>query len=113
MADTIDVFEGNLGKRHEDGAQLKEFLEGERWGLLMGNIERSIKGRPFVFEMYPSVPLLTRFDFPTSGPFYFGDEPSSVDFFLAATLDWRMAHIFEPLRASKGPTLNEISIPES
>jgi glutathione S-transferase len=74
-ADIVDCFEGNLGKNNEDGAALKSFLAGDRWKALMGNIERSIKG-----------------------PYYFGEKPSAVDFFLLQHMDWRTANVFEPLK---------------
>lgn len=74
--DIVDTFEGNLGKNNEQGPALKAFLEGPRFAALMGNLERAIKG-----------------------PYYFGEEPSAVDFFLLAHLDWRIAQVFEPLKA--------------
>lgn len=75
MLDVIDVFEGNLGSKNENGRDLREFLNGERWSRLMFNVERSIKG-----------------------PFYFGDKPSCADFLLLAHLDWRINQIFDPLK---------------
>ena len=77
--DIVDTFEGNLGKNNENGATLKAFLTGDRYRFLMANIERSIKG-----------------------PFYFGDQPSAVDFFLTQHMDWRMSNVFDPLKAT-GP----------
>lgn len=74
--DIVDTFEGNLGKNNENGESLKSFLDGDRYKALMGNLERSIKG-----------------------PFYFGDQPSSVDFFLTQHMDWRCANVFDPLKA--------------
>jgi len=74
--DIIDVFEGGIGKNNEEGATLKKYLEGDRFKTLMANLERSIKG-----------------------PFYFGDTPSAVDFFLVQHMDWRCLSIFEPLKA--------------
>jgi len=79
LADIIDVFEQNLGKNNESGPALKKFLEGERWRMLMGNLEAGIKG-----------------------PYYFGDEPCCVDFFLAAHLDWRTTTLFSPLKERHG-----------
>lgn len=79
MGDIVDVFENNLGKSNEDGATLKAFLTGERWEKLMSNIERSIMG-----------------------PYYFGGEPSAVDFFLLAHLDFRFAGLFERLQKQTG-----------
>lgn len=77
--DIVDAFEGNLGKKNEDGPTLKEFLSGSRWSSLMSNIERSIQG-----------------------PFYFGEEPSAVDFFLLQHLDWRGVSMFVPLKEKYG-----------
>lgn len=79
LSDIIDVFEQNLGKNNEQGPALKKFLEGDRWPLLMRNLEAGIKG-----------------------PYYFGDEPCCVDFFLAAHLDWRSVTLFNPLKAKHG-----------
>jgi len=78
-SDIVDVFEGNLGKKNEDGPTLKEFLEGSRWKALMCNLERGI-----------------------AGPFYFGDSPSAVDFFLLQHLDWRSSSLFDPLKSKYG-----------
>lgn len=74
-----DVFEGNLGKKNESGPDLKAFLEGPRWVQLMSTLERSIKG-----------------------PYFFGDTPCCVDFFLLAHLDARIPSIFEPLQEKYG-----------
>ena len=74
--DIVDTFENNLGKKNEDGAVLAEFLKGSRFESLMGNLERGIKG-----------------------PYYYGDEPSAVDFFLLQHLDWRCSQVFDPLKA--------------
>ena len=79
MADIVDTFEGNLGKHNEQGPALKKFLEGDRFQALMGNLERGIVG-----------------------PYYFGAEPSCVDFFLAAHMDWRVCSLFAPLKAKHG-----------
>lgn len=79
LTDIVDTFEGNLGKNNEHGPTLRKFLEGERWAQLMGNLERGIKG-----------------------PYYFGDTPCCVDFFLAAHLDWRATSLFVPLKERHG-----------
>ena len=79
MVDIVDTFEGNLGKSNEHGPTLKKFLEGERWPMLMKNLEAGIKG-----------------------PFYCGDAPCAVDFFLAAHVDSRKATLFDPLNAKHG-----------
>merc|ERR1719326_2176655 len=73
--DIVDTFEGGLGKNNEDGDALKKYL-ASRFKVQMGNLERSIKG-----------------------PYYFGDAPSPVDFFLCQHLDWRCANVFDPLKA--------------
>jgi len=77
--DIVDTFEGGVGKNNEDGKILKGFLEGPRFARLMGNVERGIKG-----------------------PYYFGDEPSGVDFFLLMHLDWRYRNVFNPLKDRYG-----------
>mmetsp|Transcript_41942 Transcript_41942/g.111716 ORF Transcript_41942/g.111716 Transcript_41942/m.111716 type:complete len:200 (+) Transcript_41942:417-1016(+) len=76
--DIVDTFEGGVGKNNEDGAALKKFIEGDRFARLMGNVERGIVG-----------------------PYYFGEEPSSVDFFLFSHLDWRTSNVFGPLKEKK------------
>lgn len=81
-SDIVDTFEAGLGKNNEDGATLKSYVEGPRWASLMGNIERSIVG-----------------------PYYFGAEPSSVDFFLLQHLDWRTTSMFTPLKERFGVDL--------
>jgi len=78
-ADCVDTFENGLGKNNEDGPTLKRYVEGDRWAALMGNIERSIVG-----------------------PYYFGAEPSAVDFFLLQHLDWRATSLFVPLKEKFG-----------
>lgn len=79
MADIVDTFEVGLGRQNEAGPTLKKFIEGGRFASLMGNIERGIKG-----------------------PYYFGEAPCCVDFFLAATLDWRTKQVFGPLLEKLG-----------
>ena len=79
MSDIVDTFEGNLGNNNEHGPTLKTFLEGERWTSLMTNLENGIVG-----------------------PFYFGAEPSCVDFFLAAHCDLRTMTLFNPLKEKYG-----------
>ena len=60
LIDLIDTFEGGLsGAKGKGGAAPKAFLEGDRWQALAGNVERSIQG-----------------------PFYFGESPTCVDFFV-------------------------------
>ena len=76
LLDIVDVFENGLGKKNEDGADLKEFLkEGGRWQQLMGNLEAGVG----------------------PGPYYFGATPSAVDFFLAHHIDIRVVTLFGPL----------------
>mmetsp|Transcript_31725 Transcript_31725/g.62928 ORF Transcript_31725/g.62928 Transcript_31725/m.62928 type:complete len:217 (-) Transcript_31725:84-734(-) len=88
LADIVDVFENNLGKKNEDGATLKEFLKpGGRWHQLMGNIEAGVG----------------------SGPYYFGsDQPSCVDFFLAHHIDIRVVTLFGPLAEATGQDLKAL-----
>lgn len=78
-ADIVDSFEGGLGKNNEAGPALKAFVEGPRCANLMSNVERGI-----------------------TGPFYFGEEPSTVDFFLLGHLDWRITSVFAPLKEKLG-----------
>jgi glutathione S-transferase len=77
--DIVDTFEGGVGKNNEDGPTLVAYLKGERFKSLMGNVERAIKG-----------------------PYYFGDAPSAVDFFLLQHLDWRTSSLFGPLKDKFG-----------
>jgi glutathione S-transferase len=79
ILDIVDTFEGGIGKSNEDGATLKAYLTGPRFASQMGNIERSI-----------------------AGPFYFGAEPSAVDFYLLMHLEMRTTSIFGPLRERFG-----------
>lgn len=80
LIDLIDTFEGGLsGAKGKGGAALKAFLEGDRWQALAGNVERSIQG-----------------------PFYFGESPTCVDFFLANIVDWHCANFLDRLEKEKG-----------
>ena len=81
-SDIVDTFEGGLGKNNEQGPTLKAYIEGPRWAAQMGNIERSIVG-----------------------PFYFGEEPCAVDFFLLQHLDWRTTSMIAPLKERFGVDL--------
>jgi len=74
-SDIVDAFEGGVGKNNEDGAALKKYLTGERFKAQLSNLERAIQG-----------------------PFYFGAEPSAVDFFLLQHMDWRDGSLFTPLK---------------
>ena len=82
VTDIVDTFEGGISKAAEQGGTaLKAFLEGDgkgpsQFAKLMGNIERSIKG-----------------------PFYFGEEPTIVDFFLCAHGDWQQETLLNRLEA--------------
>lgn len=78
MADIADWCEGGIGKNNEDPAMLKKYMEGGRYDAFAGCIERNIKG-----------------------PYFFGDEPSYVDFYLLQNLDWRK-DFFEKLQAKTG-----------
>jgi glutathione S-transferase len=66
LCDIVDWCEGGIGKNNEDAAALKNFMEGGRFNAMAGCVERNIKG-----------------------PFFFGDSPSYVDFFLLQHMDWR------------------------
>jgi len=79
LATVVDIFEGGLAGSNGNGPTLKKFLEGGRWASLMANLERGIQG-----------------------PFYFGAEPSCVDFFLFAHLDNAIATVFAPVKAKYG-----------
>lgn len=77
MLDVVDVFEDGWGQSKpfvDDAKKLREWVEGARMKTMMNNIERSIKG-----------------------PFYFGNEPCTADFFLFAQMDWKGNAIFKPL----------------
>mmetsp|Transcript_63282 Transcript_63282/g.184957 ORF Transcript_63282/g.184957 Transcript_63282/m.184957 type:complete len:234 (-) Transcript_63282:38-739(-) len=78
MADIVDWCEGGIGKNNEDATLLKKFMEGGRFAVMAGCVERNIKG-----------------------PYFFGDEPSFVDFFLLQHMDWRK-DLFEKLQAATG-----------
>lgn len=81
-ADIVDTFEGGIGANNEAGDTLKKYVESPRFNNQMMIIERAIKG-----------------------PFYFGDEPSAVDFFLLQHLDWRTTSLFAPLKEKYGVDL--------
>jgi glutathione S-transferase len=79
LADIVDLFElGVSGALNQGGAALKAYLEGDRLPKLLGNMERGIKG-----------------------PFFFGDSPTYVDFFLCAHIDWLDFTLFDRLTAEK------------
>ena len=73
LADIVDLFEGGIGKNSgAGGAALKIYLEGDgsekpsRFTKQATNLSRGIKG-----------------------PYFFGDSPSYVDFFLCQHMDWQ------------------------
>ena len=67
--------------KNEDGATLKDFLRaGGRWHQLMSNLEAGVG----------------------PGPYYFGDSPSCVDFFIAHHVDIRCVTLFGPLSELTG-----------
>jgi len=83
LADIVDLCEGGIGKNNEDATALKKFLEGvdgspPRFKALAGPVNRNIKG-----------------------PYFFGDEPSFVDFFLLQHMDGRQ-DMFDKLQAKTG-----------
>ena len=86
MIDLVDTFENGIGKAAmEGGAALKIFLEGKgdgkpsRFAMLMGNLERNVKG-----------------------PFFFGSKPTPVDFMLTALTDWQDEGKMDRLKVEKG-----------
>ena len=61
----------------DDPTSLRAFIEGGRMASFMANIEHSI-----------------------AGPFYFGDEPSYVDYYLLGKFDWEIDSVcLTPLTA--------------
>lgn len=79
MADLVDFYENGLGAaKDKGGAELKKFLEGSRFQAFTANIERAIQG-----------------------PFYFGESPCYVDFFLCALHDWACATFLDRLKNEK------------
>jgi glutathione S-transferase len=79
LSDIVDLFElGVAGAKNKGGAALKAYLEGDRLPKMLGNMERGIKG-----------------------PFYFGDSPTYVDFYLCANIDWLDFTLFDRLTAEK------------
>lgn len=75
LADIVDLFEGGINKNAgEGGAALKKYLEGDgsdgpsRFAKQATNLNRAVKG-----------------------PFFFGDSPSYVDFFLCQHYEWNDA----------------------
>eukprot|EP00943_MAST-04B_sp_MAST-4B-sp1_P003450 g3450.t1 len=75
LLDIIDLFENGLGGSiNKGGAALKVYLEGagdgqpSRFAKQIGNLNRAIKG-----------------------PFFMGEEPTLVDFFLCQHVDWQQA----------------------
>lgn len=79
LGDIVDLFESGIaGALNKGGAELKLYLEGDRLPKLLGNMDRSIKG-----------------------PFYFGDAPTYVDFFLCQHVDWIDCQLLNRLKAEK------------
>ena len=80
LNDIVDVFEGGIGGSvSKGGAELKKYLEGDRIVKLLGNLERGI-----------------------TGPFYYGDKPTTTDFFLCQHVDWNEETLLNRLKAEKG-----------
>ena len=80
MGDIIDLFENGVSSAEKKGgAELREFIEGDRIKLQLGNLERGVKG-----------------------PFFHGDKPTVTDFFLTAHVDWIEATLLNRLKAEKG-----------
>ena len=82
LSDIVDLFEGGLGKSIQGGgAALKVYLEGKgdgnpsRFAKQMANLNRAIKG-----------------------PFFTGDKPTLVDFFLCQHVDWNQERCLNRLQ---------------
>jgi hypothetical protein len=76
MIDIVDLFELGLGKSLKSGEDLHGFLQGGRFAKVAGAIEANIKG-----------------------PFFFGDAPTCVDFFLTAHMEWSYTTVLTELEA--------------
>ena len=80
LVDIIDVMEGGIDGAIQKGSnEFKEFLEGERLGKLLGNLERGIKGT-----------------------YWFGNSPTYVDFFWTNICDWFNFVCFDRLQSEFG-----------
>lgn len=80
LSDIVDLFENGIREaREKGGAVLKTFIEGDRLSKLLGNMERSIKG-----------------------PFYFGESPTYVDFYLCNHVDWWEYVLLDRLKTEQG-----------
>lgn len=91
MADLIDLFELGIagaakGVGAEGAATFKAYLEGDRFPKILGNLERSI-----------------------TGPFYFGDLPTYVDFLLCAAMDWADTNYFNRISVTPFAAFPKIS----
>jgi glutathione S-transferase len=82
LNDIVDLFESGLSKSTAaGGAALKVYLEGaadgkpSRFAKQIGNLNRAIKG-----------------------PFFMGEEPTLVDFFLCQHVDWQHAKLLNRLQ---------------
>lgn len=82
LLDIVDWSENNIGKNNENAAALKKFLEGDggksRFSAISTAIHNNIKG-----------------------PYFFGEEPSYVDFFFLQHMDARQ-DMFDKLKAATG-----------
>jgi len=86
LSDIVDLFEGGLGKNiREGGKSCKIYLEGAgdgkpaRFAKQMENLSRAIKG-----------------------PFFTGDKPTLVDFFLCQHVDWNQTLTLNRLQEQTG-----------
>jgi len=86
LADIVDLFENGINKSaSQGGADLKTYLEGDgsdgpsRFAKQASNLSRAIKG-----------------------PFFFGDSPSYVDFFLCQHFEWNDATFLGRLEQETG-----------
>jgi len=80
LCDIVDWSENGIGKNNEDAFSLKKYMDGvdgqpSRFSIFAGCVERNIQG-----------------------PYFFGAEPSYVDFFLLQHMDWRQ-DLFDKLQA--------------
>jgi len=83
LLDIIDVMEGGLhGNMEKGGAAFKAFVEGERIGKLLSNLEKGVQG-----------------------PYWFGSKPSCVDFFWTNICDWFASVVLDRLQAEQGVDL--------
>ena len=80
LSDIIDVMEGGVdGAKCKGSDAFKEFLEGERFGKFLSNLEQGVKGT-----------------------YWFGSSPTYVDFFWGNLCDWFDFTLFDRLQSEFG-----------